>query len=130
MQNRAVLTGLFMLVVAAFCGSVTAEVVKVTREEEEAWLYHALPLPHRISIPEKLIIPPGGIAVCLSANAGPVERNAAGILKDFIKARTGVVWGLNLCRTRRWLSPEVTSWSATYGPFKLQSRFGWVRFGQ
>ena len=58
MQNRAVLTWLFMLAVAAFCGSVAAEVVKVTKEEEKAWLYHALPLPHRISSSGKRIVPP------------------------------------------------------------------------
>ena len=40
------------------------------------------------------------------------------------------VWGLNLCRTSNWPNREFTCWSATYGPFKLRNRFGWVRFGQ
>ena len=89
-ENRAALIVLSILAVAAFCGSVTAGVVKVTKEEEKAWLYYTLPLPHRISISGKVMVSPADMAVSLCANAGPVERNAAAILRESVRKGTGV----------------------------------------
>ena len=94
-RKRCHTTGFLLLLVAlvlsASGGNVRAEMIKVSSEEEKSWLYYALPLPHKIAITEKRIVNPADISISLQANASVIERNAAAILKDFIKAKTGVV---------------------------------------
>jgi len=94
-RKRRHTTGFLLLLVAlvlsASGGNVRTEMIKVSPEEGKSWLNYALPLPHKIAITEKRIVNPANISISLQANAGVIERNAAAILKDFIKARTGVV---------------------------------------
>lgn len=91
MVNRIVLMLTGMPLFIGFCGNVTAKTMNVNREEEKAWVYYTLPLPHKIAISEKCMVKPGDICVSTRPNADAVEQNAAAILRDFIKEKTGEV---------------------------------------
>ena len=66
-----------------------AEVVNMTQQEEKQWLRHLLPLPHEISIQNKISLNPADVSVIVGKNAGDIERNAAAELNKLFEKSAG-----------------------------------------
>ncbi|OGG56095.1 MAG: hypothetical protein A3F84_01400 [Candidatus Handelsmanbacteria bacterium RIFCSPLOWO2_12_FULL_64_10] len=63
---------------------------KVTPRQEKAWLRRLIPLPHEISIPQKITSRPEDVSVRLRRGAGEIERHAASELKQLFLKKAGV----------------------------------------
>ena len=72
-------------------GGALAQRQKVSEPEQQKWLRHLIPLPHEISIPEKLVIDCREISVGTRPNASDIEKAAASELEALFEAKTGAV---------------------------------------
>lgn len=78
------------LIFFVYSGSCFAYELKTVESiEEKQWLRHLLPLPHEISIKEKVNMNPKNVSIRLRKGAGDIERNAANELKKIFKEKTG-----------------------------------------
>ncbi len=65
-----------------------AETLPVAPDEAEAWLDYTLPLPQKINISAKQIVKPAELRIEISSDADEITRNAAELLKTYIRERT------------------------------------------
>ena len=89
LTSPSVLVALALMLVLA--DGALAQRQKVSETEQQTWLRHLIPLPHQISIPDKLAIACREIGIRGRAGASDVERAALAELKAFFRAKTGVV---------------------------------------
>ena len=67
------------------------EIVPVTKDEAARWLYHLVPLPHEIALPQKAVIAPQDVSFRLRTGAGDVEQQALTELRELFREKTGTV---------------------------------------
>ena len=75
----------------SFIPVLKAENITVSLQEQNQWLRHLLPLPHEISIKEKITLNPRDVSVTVKTGAGDLEKNAANELAQLFKEKTGAV---------------------------------------
>lgn len=68
--------------------SLFGDTVSVTADEEVEWINHVMPLPHEISIKNKIIMHSSDIGIKLYGS-NSIETNAISIFKDFYRKKTG-----------------------------------------
>lgn len=75
---------------AMFLGTVGLQGAEAVSEKEiKEWTRHLLPLPHEIKFSGKQKLHFNELELKLRAGATDVEQHAAGLLKDFIKGKSG-----------------------------------------
>jgi len=77
------------LVLCGGVGSLWAEVATVADKEAAGWLDSLIPLPHEISIRQKVSLRPEVLAIRVRANASEVEKQALADLLTLIREKTG-----------------------------------------
>ncbi len=82
-MKRIVMTLVFLSLLHGTAGG--AEPVKVEQDEQERWVRHVIPLPHQITIGEKVSAPRAGIYVRVREGATPAELRAAEELRSLIE---------------------------------------------
>lgn len=81
----------YILILTSFIPVLRAGVSPVTQEEAQRWIRHLLPLPHQISIRQKVTLPSTAVVITLRQGAGPLEQQAVAELEQLFKLRTGAV---------------------------------------
>ncbi len=66
-----------------------AELKSVSSDEARVWIERVIPLPHEISIANKVGMAPADIGFKLTASAGEIERQAALELTEWVRDKTG-----------------------------------------
>ena len=88
MSNRlAVLMSTLTLL--ALASTAMGDAIPVNDAEEAAWLHWLLPLPKRVAIDAKVVVPVTDLAVTVSEGATDVVRNAAQQLVAVIEEKAG-----------------------------------------
>jgi len=67
----------------------STEKTLVTGPDAAAWIERVIPLPHEISISNKVGVAPADLGLKLTASAGEIERQAALELTEWMRAKTG-----------------------------------------
>ncbi len=70
---------------------INAEAVILTPHEKAQWIRYLIPLPHEIKLERKIILRPSDVSIILRKNAGDIERNAAAMLENLFKSKTGII---------------------------------------
>ena len=68
----------------------TKDSTPVFEQEQRVWINNLIPLPHEITIPAKVVLPPKDVAILVFANAGDIEQQAAGELRTLFGEKAGV----------------------------------------
>ncbi|MBT4485697.1 MAG: hypothetical protein HOC71_18675, partial [Candidatus Latescibacteria bacterium] len=73
----------------SFYPILNAEIITVTRTEQNEWLRHLIPLPHEITIQKKITLNPKDVSITVRNGAGEIEKNAANELKNLFEEKSG-----------------------------------------
>ncbi|MFC1528445.1 glycoside hydrolase family 20 zincin-like fold domain-containing protein [Candidatus Latescibacterota bacterium] len=84
-------TSLVFCLLFSFNPVLTAEILPVTHAEQTEWLRHLIPLPHEITIKEKITLDPKNVSITMRRGAGEIEKSAADELKKLFEEKTGTV---------------------------------------
>jgi len=70
---------------------INAETITMTKENEAQWLRYLIPLPHEISIKEKIVLNPENITIKVKSGAGDMVKQGALKLRSLLKEKTGSI---------------------------------------
>ncbi|NOZ21557.1 MAG: hypothetical protein GXP25_10770 [Planctomycetes bacterium] len=78
-----------VLILLARFAFAQANIAPVPEDQAATWIDHLVPLPHEISITQKVTIPPGDISIRLRQDAGDIEKQSLTELKDLLRTMAG-----------------------------------------
>ena len=76
-------------VLCVWAAPLAAQVRTVSADQEKMWLRHLIPLPHEISIGQKMVLSPNSVRITTGDDSTEIEQNAADELRRLLASRAG-----------------------------------------